>query len=313
MAGERVGPGEEQGNVSQNDPAGSRPAPRTATRRRRDQLVTHLSEGAADIDELAGRFGVSPSTIRRDLAALASDGRVVRTYGGAVEPRHGPEPTLPAKERTHWAQKDLIGAAAAAMAGRGDVLLLDAGSTVGRLAWHLRQLDGVTVVTNGMSALLALADAPGIEVIVLGGRLRRPNEAFLGPEVERALRRYRPDLAFLGADGLLPRRGLNCPSPEQADLKEVMATAARETWVLADHWKLSAEPFAYWAAMPPGAGIITDPGCPPGVTHVFEQEGWLVKRAVRLPDHRHRTAGGMPGRKSAGTTIGFGDTLMAWE
>lgn len=263
--------------MSQQEPAGQGPTPRTATRRRRDQLVTHLRAGEANIDELAGRFGVSPSTIRRDLAALASDGRVMRTYGGAVEPRHGPEPTLRAKERTHWAEKDLIGATAAAMVRRGDVLLLDAGSTVGRLAWHLRQRDGITVVTAGLSALLALADAPGVEIIVLGGRLRRPNGAFLGPEAERALRRYRPDLAFLGADGLSAGRGLNCPSPEQAGLKELIGTAAIQTWVLADHWKLSAEPFAYWAALPAGTGVITDPGCPAALRERFEQQGWLMK------------------------------------
>lgn len=254
---------------------------RTATRRRRDLLVAGLQYGRANISELAGRFGVSASTIRRDLAALAHDGRVVRTYGGAVEPGHGRELSLRAKEQTHWAEKDIIGGTAAGLVGRGDVLLLDAGTTVGRLAWHLRQRDGITVITNGLSALLNLADAPRVEVIVLGGRLRRPNEALLGPEVERALRRYRPDLAFLGADGLEPGRGLNCPSPEQAMLKELMAATARENWVVADHWKLCADPFAYWAAMPPGAGVITDPDCPPGILRMFEKHGWRTAVASR--------------------------------
>lgn len=260
--------------VTQESPDGRDQMPRTATRRRRDLLVGELRYGRANISELAGRFAVSASTIRRDLAALAHDGRVVRTYGGAVEPGHGGELSLRAKEQTHWAEKDIVGWTAAGMVGRGDVLLLDAGTTVGRLAWHLRQLDGITVITNGLSALLNLADAPRVEVIVLGGRLRRPNEALLGPEVERALRRYRPDLAFLGADGLEPGRGLNCPSPEQAILKELMATTARETWVVADHWKLGVGPFAYWAAMPPGTGVITDPDCPPAALRMFEKHGW---------------------------------------
>jgi DeoR/GlpR family transcriptional regulator of sugar metabolism len=260
--------------VSQEDHNGQGPGPRTGTRLRRDKLVTHLRSGGAGISDLAARFDVSASTIRRDLAALAHDGRVMRTYGGAVEPGHGREPTLHAKERTHWAEKDGIGNAAAAMVSTGDVLLLDAGTTVGRLAWHLRQRDGITVVTNGMSALMALADAPGIEVIMLGGRLRRPNEAFIGPEAERALHRFRPDLAFLGADGLEPSRGINCPSLEQAGLKELMASTARETWVLADHSKLAAEPFTYWAVMPPGTGIITGPGCPSGRLAAFGERGW---------------------------------------
>lgn len=269
--------------MTQDGANGRGQIPRTATRRRRDLLVAELRQGRANIGELAGRFAVSASTIRRDLAALAHDGRVVRTYGGAVEPGHGRELSLRAKEQAHWMEKDLIGQVAAAMVGRGDVLLLDAGTTVGRLAWHLRQRDGITVITNGLSALLNLADAPGVEVIVLGGRLRRPNEALLGLEVERALRRYRPDLAFLGADGLKPGRGLNCPSPEQAVLKELMAAASRETWVVADHWKLGADPFAYWAAMPSGTGVITDPGCPPATLRMFQKQGWQAAAGGSQP------------------------------
>jgi DeoR family fructose operon transcriptional repressor len=253
---------------------GHAPLPRPATRRRRDLLIAELRSGRGNVAELAERFGVSASTIRRDLTALAHDGRVVRTYGGALEPGHGSELSLRAKERAHWAEKDIIGRTAAAMARPGDVLLLDAGTSVGRLAWHLRQRDGITVITNGLSALLNLADAPGVEVIVLGGRLRRPNEALLGPEVQEALRRFRPDLAFLGADGLDPARGLNCPTPEQAVLKEAMAATARQAWVLADHWKLPAEPFSYWAAVPAGTGVITDPGCPPRTLREFSRHGW---------------------------------------
>ncbi|MGA3219802.1 MAG: DeoR/GlpR family DNA-binding transcription regulator [Acidimicrobiales bacterium] len=262
--------------MSDNTQEGQGPSPRAATRRRWDLLVTELPSGSTNVNDLADRFGVSASTIRRDLAVLASSGRLVRTYGGALRSAHGREVSLNAKKRTHWPEKDIIGKIAAAMVKRGDILLLDAGTTVGRLAWHLRQCDGTTVVTNGMSALLELADTPGIDVILLGGRLRRPNEAFLGPDAERALRRYQPDIAFLGADGVDPERGLNCPSSEQASIKELMATTAREAWVLADHSKLRAAPFPYWAVMPAHTGIVTDPGCPPAAVRAFEQRGWRI-------------------------------------
>ncbi|MCE3550709.1 DeoR/GlpR family DNA-binding transcription regulator [Pseudonocardia sp. RS11V-5] len=257
---------------------------RAATRRRRELLLAEVRAGNGhDINSLAAQFGVSLSTVRRDLAALAGDGRIMRTYGGAVEPGHGREPSLRAKEHVHRADKDAIARCAAALVGPGDVLLLDAGTTVGRLAWHLRQREGITVVTNGLSALLALADAPGVEVIVLGGRLRRPNEAFLGPEVDLALRRYRPDLAFLGADGVEPTRGLSCPSPEQASVKELMAAAARQAWVLVDHSKLTTEPFAYWAAMPAGTGLVTDAGAPGEAVAGLDRCGWRVTTGGTTP------------------------------
>lgn len=260
--------------------------PRSATRRRRDRVLEAIRSGGWNIDELAARFEVSTSTVRRDLAVLAREGRVMRTYGGAVEHGRGQEPSLRAKERKHWAEKDAIARAAAEMVGRGDVVLLDAGTTVGRLAWHLRQRDDITVVTNGLSALLALHDAPRVEVILLGGRLRRPNEAFLGTELDQALRRYRPDLAFLGADGLRVDRGVNCPSPEQAATKTLMAETSRTTWVLADHWKLDAEPYPYWAPLAGTIGLVTDDGCPEEIVSRFGAGGWVVQLAheAQRPD-----------------------------
>jgi DeoR/GlpR family transcriptional regulator of sugar metabolism len=254
--------------------------PRSATRRRRDRLLEVVRGGQVNIDELAARFDVSASTIRRDLAALAGDGRVMRTYGGAIGPHRDQEPSLRAKERHHAAEKDTIGRCAAGLVSRGDVVLLDAGTTVGRLAWHLRQRDDITVVTNGLSSLLALHDAPSVEVILLGGRLRRPNEAFLGPETDQALRRFRPDIAFLGADGLHPERGLNCPSPEQAVTKELMAASSKQAWVLADHGKLGADPYPFWAAPAGDTGLVTDSIGATDAVQPFVEAGWRVEVAA---------------------------------
>jgi DeoR/GlpR family transcriptional regulator of sugar metabolism len=256
------------------------PVPRSATRRRRDSLLEVVRGGEVNIDELAARFDVSASTIRRDLAALAGDGRVMRTYGGAIGPHRDHEPSLRAKERQHASEKETIGRCAARMVNRGDVVLLDAGTTVGRLAWHLRQRDDITVVTNGLSSLLALHDAPRVEVILLGGRLRRPNEAFLGPETDQALRRFRPDIAFLGADGLHPDRGLNCPSPEQAVTKELMAASSKQAWVLADHRKLTNDPYPYWAAAFGDGGLVTDSAGAPDAVQSFVDAGWRVEVAA---------------------------------
>lgn len=254
--------------------------PRSATRRRRDHLLEVVRAGQVNIVELASRFHVSPSTIRRDLAALAGEGRVMRTYGGAIGHDRASEPSLRAKERQRAMEKDAIGRAAAQLVDHGDVVLLDAGTTVGRLAWHLRQRDDITVVTNGLSSLLALHDAPRVEVILIGGRLRRPNEAFLGPETDQALRRFRPDIAFLGADGLRPDRGLNCPSSEQAVTKEMMAASSRQAWVLADHHKLTTAPYPYWAPLDGDIGLVTDLDCPREALDPFVEAGWRVEVAA---------------------------------
>lgn len=256
---------------------------RSATRHRREQMVELLGVGDLSVHDLAAEFDVSLSTVRRDLATLAALGRVTRTYGGAVDHR-AVERSWHDKEHEQRGEKGAIARTAAALVRAGDVVLLDAGTTVARLAHELRDRGDLTIVTNGLSTLVELADAE-VEVVVLGGRLRRPNESLLGTRTDQALRRLTPDIAFLGVDGLAPRRGINCPDPEQAALKETMAECARAAWVLADHSKLGGSGdgsgvggFPYWAAMPAGTGLISGGG--ERELAAFTDAGWSVCAAV---------------------------------
>ncbi|MFG2191954.1 DeoR/GlpR family DNA-binding transcription regulator [Streptomyces sp. NPDC048639] len=256
---------------------------RSSTRNRRQRLVELLSADDMSVHALADEFGVSLSTIRRDLAVLAGRGSITRTYGGAVDPRRaarrGTGGELPGGP-------DAVAATAAALVRGGAVVLLDAGPGVDRLARELRDRSDITVVTNGLSTLFELADA-AVDVVVLGGTLRRPHAALEGTRTEQALRRISPDLAFLGADGLDPARGINCPDPEQAALKELMAECARATWVLSDHAGTEA-PFPYWAALPPGTGLVAA-GTDEELA-AFAAAHWRIRSAGALVD------GGTSGR-----------------
>jgi DeoR/GlpR family transcriptional regulator of sugar metabolism len=221
------------------------------TRERRAQLLGLVRDGSGHIQALADRLGVSPSTIRRDLAALAGDGHVVRTYGGAVErsPRE--------KDASHAEAKDAVAKAAAELVEDGEIVVLDAGTTTGRLATRLAHRR-LTVVTNGLTAITALAASPTVELIVLGGRLRHPNEAIVGATVIEQLRHIGADRVFLGADGVTEDRGLCSPSLEQAHLKYAMLHSAREAYVLVDGSKLGQEPFRYWTPLDRPHMIITE-------------------------------------------------------
>ncbi|WP_433170296.1 DeoR/GlpR family DNA-binding transcription regulator [Actinoallomurus sp. CA-150999] len=235
--------------------------PRAATSERREVLVREVRDGNGNIHDLARRLGVSASTIRRDLRDLERSGEITRTYGGAVRGPHPHEPTLREKEHGHPREKDAIARVAADLVEEGDVILLDAGTTTARLAWHLRERTGITVIAAGINALAVLAEAPGVELIVLGGRVRHPGEGIVGPYAEEQLRWVGPDKAFLGADGVTSR-GLCCPSLEQARLKHAMLEAARTTYVLADASKLGAEPFGYWAPLDRPHTLIVDAAAP---------------------------------------------------
>jgi DeoR/GlpR family transcriptional regulator of sugar metabolism len=244
---------------------------------RRERLLALVTQGNNRADALAAELGVTVSTIRRDLGRLVSEGRVVRTYGGAVTGLQPvSEPALAERARLNRAAKEAIGRLAATLVADDQTLLLDAGTTVARLAAALRGKSGLTVVTSGLSAAEELEPVPGVELYLLGGRVRRISHGLVGPLAEAALRRISADLVFLGADGLHPRRGICEATLEQTHLKELMASAADRVVVLADASKLGATPFEAWAPLETPWTLVTDSSAPPAVLEQFRSAGATV-------------------------------------
>jgi DeoR/GlpR family transcriptional regulator of sugar metabolism len=227
---------------------------------RRDHIAGLLSiEGSISVDSLATRLGVTASTIRRDLARLTEDGAVTRTYGGAVvSANRSPEPPLHQRAHEAKAEKDAIGHWAAAQVRDGETVMLDAGTTVGRVAHHLRGHAGLTVITNGLTSLIELADAEEINVMVLGGTLRHISHGLVGPVTDMNLARFSADRVFLGADGLTADRGICEASPVQTRTKELMAAQGSAIYVLADSSKIGRAPFNAWAPLQGRWTLVTD-------------------------------------------------------
>ncbi|WP_138444048.1 DeoR/GlpR family DNA-binding transcription regulator [Sinomonas susongensis] len=225
---------------------------------RRSRIAASLELRPATVDELAGEFDVSLSTIRRDLDRLAGSGRILRTYGGAAPASPKREQSLRERELTASEAKEAIGRQAASLVAPGSVNILDAGTTVGALARCLTAREDVTVVTNGMTTARALEHADGVEVVLLGGRLRHISSGTVGPLAEAALAALTADAAFLGADGVSARRGLSEETDQQASLKRAMVQAAEQLYVLADATKLEASAGHWWTPIERPWTLITD-------------------------------------------------------
>lgn len=227
------------------------------SRERREQLLEALRAGEADVEELAARFGVSASTVRRDLQRLSRDNAVRRTYGGAILANHHPETTLGERFSVNNAAKRAIAKAAAALVADGDTLILDAGSTVVAFAERLRGRK-LTIVTNNLAVLPLLADEASIEIIALGGALRATSMGTVGPLAVEAMRRLTADRVFMSADGVVAGRGLCEASLDQVALKSLMMAQARETVVLADATKIGRANCSAWAPLPAQWTLVTD-------------------------------------------------------
>ncbi len=238
---------------------------------RREAIAQATASGMSRVEELAARFGVTASTIRRDLAHLTADGSLARTYGGVIALQR--ESPLDQRSAENLDGKRAIGRWAAAQVSPGSTVLLDAGSTIAELARNLRP--PLTVFTAGLTSLGAL-EGSGIEVFCLGGRYREISRGFVGPLVEAALDTMTFDAAFLGGDAVTARRGICEATLEQTRLKVLMARAARRVYVLMDASKLGDEPFNAWTPLERDWTLVTDHTATPEQLEPFRMAGFPV-------------------------------------
>lgn len=238
------------------------PSVATLTARARREEIVRLAAttGLASVEELSAELGVTPSTIRRDLAKLTSQGKLARTYGGVMSLEPHPEASLRQRLGVAYGAKHAIARWALGTISSGETILLDAGSTTSALAEEVKAspLTSLTVVTAGISAMSTLAETEGIDVIALGGRLRTLSQAFIGPLAEAAVSRMTFDRAFIGTDAVDPELGICEADLQQTRLKELMMGRAKEVYVLAHGQKLGQRPFHAWAAMPAKWTLVTD-------------------------------------------------------
>ncbi len=126
-------------------------------------------------------FSVSEVTIRSDLSDLARQGLVARVRGGVRPLQRGhSEVAFDTRLRIEADRKQAVARAAAALVEEGEAVALDSSTTAYYLALELRVKRELVVVTNGLRIAAALADAPGISVLVTGGMLRLPAMSLVG-------------------------------------------------------------------------------------------------------------------------------------
>ncbi|WP_262297726.1 DeoR/GlpR family DNA-binding transcription regulator [Microvirga sesbaniae] len=246
---------------------------------RRALLLEALTAGEEiDVEDLATRFEVSASTIRRDLQQLSSSEGIKRTYGGAILVHPAGETSLSQRQASNRTQKAAIARAACSLLAQDDILILDGGSTVAAFG-HLLRNRRHRVITNNLALVSPLAEAAEIELTVLGGAVRPTSMSTVGPLAMEAMRRMTADKVFLGADGVVAGRGLCEASLDQIALKTLMMDQAREVFVLADATKLSRTNQAMWAPLPARWTLITDWSASLEQCDLFAAAGARVIRA----------------------------------
>ncbi len=197
-----------------------------------------LEQGYVSIPDLAQHFGVTQSTIRRDLADLESRDLVQRNRGGAFAVRQTDAPTE-IKQSLHRAEKRAIAIEMAHRILDHQVVLLDSGSTTLEVAKHLNGRE-LTVVTNDLLIGTTIAQKKNAHLVFIGGELLPSVYTMWGPTSVYQLQNLRVDVAVFGVD-TISEAGIFNYSSYEVELKQTMRSIATEAFFVADSSKFGRE------------------------------------------------------------------------
>lgn len=226
----------------------------------------------AELDDLAQRLNVSASTIRRDLDALARQGLVERTHGGAIYrggatpvpiPTDAPPPgqgniVLAERMQEHVAAKKAIGAHAAAQIQPHMTLLLDGGSTVIYAAQQIKARP-LQIVTNSLSIANLFADDDQAELLLIGGNLYPRTGVLVGAIATGCLADLHADITLFSLAGIYDDAAFNINLP-MAQVEQQMMRQATRCFLLMDSTKFGRKSLVRVCGLNEVDEIITDQG-----------------------------------------------------
>lgn len=200
--------------------------------------MARLAESnSVSVQDLSDALGVSLVTMRKDLQRLEEQGKLLRTFGGAV-------PVALRTENKYRIQ------AAQAIADRvvqdiceGDSIIINAGNTTLMIARNMLRFKRLKVITNSIPIAKELSHHEEFQLILLGGEMNADAIFTHGKEGIRQLEQYKANKLILSVSGISRKRGLTTVHMEAADLMETMIEQAKEALLVADDTKIGFESF----------------------------------------------------------------------
>lgn len=228
------------------------------------------------IEQLCEAFEVSTATARRDLDTLARTGRIQRVHGGAIAARNAPpEPPLSLRSAEQADEKRRIGKAGADLVKDGDTVFLGSGTTVLEVAHNLRHraANNITVITNSLLTMNALAGVSQIQLVSLGGVLRQSEMSFIGHITEQALTQLRADKVFIGIHAIDAKHGLTNDYLPETQTDRAIMSIGQQVIVVADHTKCNRISTTFVAPINHIHTLITDTLAPLKFTDALSSVG----------------------------------------
>jgi DeoR family transcriptional regulator, aga operon transcriptional repressor len=231
-------------------------------------------EGFVSVAELSKELNVTMVTIRKDLKLLEDRKLLFRSHGSAT-------PTSPyvtdkpvnEKRLVMVEEKKKIAMKAAAMVEEDDAIVIGSGTTVAEMAKSIPLNLKATVLTAAINVTLALMEHPNVEIIQLGGIIRKSSSSAVGHYAEEMLGNFSCSKLFLSVDGISPDFGLTTSNMMEAHLNGKMMRAVQRVIVLVDSSKFGRKGFGKICDIDDIDMVITDSGITELYMNKLEEKG----------------------------------------
>lgn len=252
---------------------------------RETQILAELKKkGQLESKEIMELFHISESTARRMCVDMGKKGLAIRTFGGL---RCLPENNLGStsysyniSETENAEQKLQIGEYASGLVKDGDVIFLNGGTTVQKMAEALIErvrregLKNISILTNSIASAELLAGY--CTVMLTGGRLRAERRDMAGYLSEKMVLDAHFDMCFIGVDGINIHEGLVALDMDTANLDRMVVEQSDAAYILADSSKFNKTCSVTYARFQPKHTIITDDGVDEKTIEIARENGLML-------------------------------------
>lgn len=249
-----------------------------------DIMDVAKTEGRVDVEGLAARFQVTPQTIRRDLNELCELEMLHRVHGGAIYPSNTVNVAYPSRRHLATDGKRQIAEAVAALVPNNCSLILNIGTTTEQVAMALRNHDGLMVVTNNLNVAFTLSDAPGIEVVVTGGMVRKSDGGIVGAAAVDMVNQFKVDYAIIGASAIDEEGTVLDFDYREVRVTQAIMARARRTVLVADAMKFERRAPVRIADLAQMDIFVTDRPLSPEIAAICADAGVRVQIAQSEQD-----------------------------
>lgn len=234
-------------------------------------------QGKVTVEGLAGHFGVTVQTIRRDLSELADAGQLERVHGGAILPSGVANIGYEDRRGLNADVKGIIARACAAAIPSNVSVFLNIGTSTEAVARALLSHRNLMVVTNNMNVAQTLAASPDCRIVVAGGALRRSDGGLVGNLTVRTIEQFKFDYAVIGCSALDEDGDLLDFDFEEVGVSQTIIRQARHTYLVADHSKFARSAPARIASLADIDHLFTDGPVPSALVARCAQWGTQIE------------------------------------